>query len=108
MSKKQRRRRFTSEQKASILGEHLFDKKPVSDVCEAHQLQPSVLYDWQRHAQANLSEALQGPKKDVTGGRERVLEAKLAELTARLAKKDEVIAELAEEFVTLKKSAGEP
>lgn len=107
MSKQRRRRRFTSEQKASILGEHLFEKKPVSDVCEAHQLQPSVLYDWQRHAQANLSEALQGPKKGVSG-RERALEAKLAELTARLAKKDEVIAELAEEFVTLKKSAGEP
>ena len=62
MSKKQKRRRFTSAQKVSILSEHLFNKKPVSDVCEAHELQPSVLYEWQRHAQANLAEALEGQR----------------------------------------------
>ena len=108
MSKKRKRRRFTSAQKASILSEHLFDKKPVSDVCEAHELQPSVLYEWQRHAQANLAEALEGQRNGASSARERAMADRLAVLEARLAKKDAVIAEITEEYVTLKKSHGEP
>ena len=106
MSKKQQRRRFTSEQKASILGEHLFAKKPISEVCDAHGLQPSVVYGWQRRAQAHFVLALEGSEKR-TNSRERELEAKMAQMEATLAKKTEVIAEIAEELVTLKKSAGE-
>ena len=41
-------RQFTAEQKVSILREHLLEKKPISEVCAAHELQPSVFYDWQR------------------------------------------------------------
>ena len=107
MSKKRKRRRFTSEQKASILSEHLFAKKPISEVCEAHELQPSVVYDWQRHAQAHLALALEG-SRNRANSRERALEAKVAQLEAALAKKTGVIAEIAEELVTLKKSSGEP
>jgi transposase len=107
MSKKRKRRRFTSEQKARILSEHLFEKKPISEVCEAHELQPSVVYDWQRHAQANLAQALEGPQNRASS-RERELEARVAQLEAKLAKKTGVIAEIAEELVTLKKSSGEP
>lgn len=106
MSKKRKRRRFTSEQKASILSEHLFAKKPISEVCEAHQLQPSVVYDWQRYAQANLALALEG-SRNRTNARERELEARIAQLEAKLVKKTGVIAEIAEEMVTLKKSSGE-
>ena len=106
MSKKRKRRRFTSEQKASILGEHLFAKKPISEVCEAHQLQPSLIYDWQRLAQANLGLALEGAGNR-TNSRERALEARVAEMEATLAKKTAAIADIAEELVTLKKSAGE-
>ena len=106
MSKKRKRRRFTSEQKASILSEHLFEKKPVSEVCETHRLQPSLVYDWQHIVRANLSLALEGPSNG-TSRRVRELEAKLAEMNARLAKKDEVIAEITEEYVALKKSRGE-
>jgi len=106
MSKKRKRRRFTSEQKASILSEHLFGKKPVSEVCETHELQPSLVYDWQQAAQANLALALEGSRNGA-GRRERELEAKVAELSARLARKDEVIAEISEEYVALKKSRGE-
>ena len=107
MNKKRKRRRFTPEQKASILSEHLFEKKPISDVCEAHQLQPSVVYDWQRHAQANLAQALE-PGQSQRSRRELALEAEVAKLRAELAKKTDVIAEITEEYVALKKSRGEP
>lgn len=102
MSKKRKRRRFTPEQKASILGEHLFGKKPISEVCEAHQLQPSVVYDWQRHAQANLAQALE-PGQSQQSRRERELADELARLRAELTRKTDVIAEITEEYVTLKK-----
>ena len=105
MSTKRKRRRFTPEQKASILSEHLFAKKPISEVCEAHQLQPSVVYEWQRHAQMHLVLALEG-SRNRTSSRERELEAQVAKLEAALTKKTEVIAEIAEELVTLKKSPG--
>ena len=104
---KRKRRRFTAEQKASILGEHLFEKKPISDVCDAHKLQPSVVYDWQRHAQANLAQALERPGKQ-GNSRERELSAEVAQLKAALARKSEGIAEITEEYVALKKSRGEP
>ena len=107
MSKKRKRRRFTSEQKARILSEHLFAKKPLSEVCEAHELQPSVVYEWQRHAQANLAQALEGSRSRASS-RERELETRVAQLEAKLATKTGVIAEIAEELVALKKSSGEP
>jgi hypothetical protein len=40
--------------------------------------------------------------------REAELEEKIAQLEAKLAKKDGIIAEISEEYVTLKKELGEP
>ena len=45
---KQKRKRIDAESKISILQSHLMDKKPVSEVCEAHGIQPSLFYNWQR------------------------------------------------------------
>ena len=106
MSEKKKRRRFTTEQKASILKEHLFDKTPMSEVCEKHGLQPSVIYDWQNRAKTNLALALAGTANGPSS-RERELEAKLTKATARLEMKNTVIAELSEEYVMLKKSLGD-
>ena len=106
MSEKKKRRRFTTEQKARILSEHLFDKTPISEVCEKYDLQPSVIYDWQNRAKTNLALALAGTTNG-TSSRERELEAKLTKATVRLGKKNMVIAELSEEYVTLKKSLGD-
>ena len=38
----QTRRKFSAEEKAALLRQHLVDKKPVSDVCDEHGIQPSV------------------------------------------------------------------
>jgi len=46
VSKTKKRRHYTPEQKAAILREHLVDKTPVSELCEKHELQPSVIYQW--------------------------------------------------------------
>lgn len=108
MSKKEQpRRRFTAEQKATILRRHLADKVPVSDLCDEYHLQPSVFYSWQRQALDNLAASLdrQGSARRVRA--ESRAEQEVKRLKARLVKKDAVIAEVAAEMVSLKKELGE-
>jgi transposase len=105
---KRSRRHYTAEQKAEILKEHLVDKVPVSEVCNKHQLQPSVFYDWLKQVQGNLVGALTTPTSAGPSKREKELAAENAQLKARLAKKDSVIAEIAAEYTQLKKELGEP
>jgi transposase-like protein len=107
MSKKRSRRHYTTEQKVEILRRHMVDKVPVSELCNELGLQPSVFYQWQRQVHENLAGALTasvpGPSR-----REKELTAKVAQLEARLAKKDGVIAEIAAEYTLLKKQLGAP
>lgn len=109
MSKKKTRRLFTPEQKAAILRRHLVDKIPVSDLCDEYNLQPSVIYGWQQQLAENMELALQGVKRQRrSDSREGKLTKQVETLEARLAKKDNVIAEISAEFVALKKELGEP
>ena len=103
------RRKFSAEEKAAILRHHLVDKKPVSDVCDEYDIQPSVFYGWQRQLMENMAAALEGGTGRRQGnGQEEKLASKIAALEAKLVKKDNVIAEVSEEFVRLKKELGEP
>ncbi len=104
MSKRERRH-FTPEKKAELLQRHLVDKVPVSEICNAEKLQPSVFYDWLRTLIAQAPAILASPKRGENP--EKKLEKRVAELEAKLAKKDGVIAEVTEEMVKLKKELGE-
>ncbi len=42
------RRNFSPEQKVNILREHLFGRVPVSDVCDKHQIHPTLFYRCQK------------------------------------------------------------
>ena len=103
------RRHFTAEQKAAALKRHHVDRIPVSDICEEMKLQPSVFYLWQKQLFENADKAVGASKNGkASNGREKQLEAKVAGLEARLARKDSVIAEISEEYTKLKKELGEP
>ena len=108
MSKKRTRRNYTTEQKVEILRRHMVDKVPVSDLCNQLGIQPSVFYQWQRQVHENLAGALTTPAPAGPSRREKELAAEVAQLKARLAKKDGVIAEIAQEYTQLKKELGEP
>lgn len=106
---KPKRRHFTPEQKAGIVARHFVDKVPVSDLCDELGLQPSVFYSWQRQLFENGSAAFQDGKKsrraEIT---ELEREQKKVEvLESKLIRKNEVIAEISQENVDLKKSLGE-
>ena len=38
------RRNISPEDKVKILREHLIDKKPISEVCQKHEIQPTLFY----------------------------------------------------------------
>ncbi len=46
MSKK--RKQYSPEEKVSILRRHLLDGVPVSDLCDAHGIHPTMFYKWQK------------------------------------------------------------
>lgn len=100
---KQSRRHFTEEQKRVILKRHLVDGVPVSDLCDEYKLNPTVFYDWQR----KLFEGTLADQRSVGKGASKELERKVAQLEEKVARKDAVISEITEEYVTLKKEFGE-
>lgn len=98
------RRQFTAQQKLAFVQKHLVDKQPVSQVCNENDLFPTQLYEWIKQFEANAHAAFVAPQQ--ISSRERQLEEKIAALEAKIVKKDEIIAWVAEEQVTLKKSLG--
>lgn len=97
------RRVFTPEEKVAILRRHLVEKEPVSALCDQYGLQPAQFYRWQKEFFDNGAEAFRKDKAD----KERKLEKKVKTLEESLARKNEVLSELMEEHVALKKNLGE-
>lgn len=102
---RKQRKSYTGAEKMAILREHLIERLPISEVCEKHGLQPTVFYAWQK----KLFEGGAAVFENGHAGRRQVdLPARRIEaLQAKLQRKDEVLAELMEEHVALKKSLGE-
>ena len=97
------RKNYTSAEKVRILRRHLLDKVPVSDLCDELGLQPTVFYRWQRAFFENGSVAFEHQ----ADGKERQCQRRIEVLEAKIKRKDEVMAQLMEEHVALKKSLGE-
>ena len=97
------RKHYSPEQKVAIIKQHLLEKVPVSDLCDKYDLQPNVFYRWQKQFFENGALAFQRQTGIKTTGLEKKVEA----LEQKLTKKNEVLSELMEEQVALKKSLGE-
>jgi transposase-like protein len=97
------RRTFTAQEKVSVLRRHLLEKVPVSTLCDECGLNPTVFYRWQQELFENGAAAFERR----SDSRECKLEETIQALTAKLAHKDEVIAEIVEAHVALKKSLGQ-
>lgn len=99
------RRRFTPEQKAQIVRRHLAGKEPVSALAEEFGLQPSQIHTWVNTLLAQADKAFERSAEN--GRAEKAKDQRIELLEAKLANKNEVIAELLEENVKAKKEAGE-
>jgi len=99
------RKHHTAEEKVAVLRRHLIEKVPISNLCDEHQLHPTVFYRWLKQFFENGTAAFGPPPRPDKQVEAR--EQRIAFLEAKLKRKDEVLAELMEEHVALKKSLGE-
>jgi len=95
-----KRKRYTAEEKIKILREVLEDGKPISQVAESYGLHPNNIFSWRKQLFEDGLEVFQVRRADVSAKAE---ERKVTELEQRIKEKDEVIAELAQELLGLKK-----
>jgi len=97
-----KRKRYTPEEKVKILRDVLEDGKQVSQVAEQYGLHPNNIFTWRKQLFEGGSQIFQIRRADISGKAE---ERKTAALEEKIKQKDEVIAELAEELMGLKKKS---
>ena len=97
------RKNYTPVEKVAILRRHLIDHVPVSDLCDEHQLSPTLFYIWQKQFFENGPAAFERKGTSSEGHLQRTIAA----LRDKLQRKNEVVAELMEEHIKLKKELGE-
>lgn len=103
MSQRQRRN-HSAEDKVKILRLHLLEHKPVSELCEEHGIHPTLFYKWQKEFFENGAAVFErSPRSRMVGDYQQ----QLAALKEKLQRKNDVLSEVAEEMVRLKKELGE-
>jgi transposase-like protein len=114
------RRRFTASQKAAVVRRHLSGKEAVSDLADELKVQPSQIHLWVKQVLDQAEQAFDRPvgRRPAEDAKDRQIaalqatvaqrEATLAQRDAKLVQKNEVISELMQEHVQLKKELGEP
>ncbi|MEZ6081642.1 MAG: transposase [Pirellulaceae bacterium] len=103
------RKILTPKQKIAILREHLIEKVPVSEICDKHGVSVVNFYNWQKQLFENGAIAFERKTNSANAKRQDDANAaKIEKMEAKLQQKNEVIAELLQEHVELKKGIGEP
>lgn len=97
-----KKKNFSPEQKVAIIKKQLLEKVPVSDLCDQYGFHPSVFYRWQK----NFFEKGYLTFQTNTDSGITKLEKMVSDLEKKLVKKNEVLSELMEEHVALKKNSG--
>jgi transposase-like protein len=100
---KKPRRQHSPEDKVRILRLHLLEHKPVSALCEEEGIHPTLFYQWQKAFFENGAAAFsRSSRADSAQRRDQLVES----LEAKLKRKDEVIAIIAEDLIREKKANG--
>jgi transposase len=102
---RQPRRHFSGADKVAILKRHLIDRVPISDLCDEFGIQVSQFHHWQKQFFENGHAAFDNGRKSKAVEDANV--KKIEQLEAKLARKNEVMAELMEAHTVLKKELGE-
>lgn len=95
------RKRYSSSEKVNILREHFEQNVPLAEICEKYRIPPHQFQRWTKEFFERASEVF------VTKGPDQVNQKKLDKLERRLADRNEVIAELLQENLKLKKNSGD-
>lgn len=100
---RKKRHNYTSQEKVVILKRHLIDRIPISDLCDEYHLQPTVFYRWQKDFFENGAMALEKSSSRLKKGEQK----RIQQLEAKIQTKNEILSELMEEHIQLKKDLGE-
>jgi transposase-like protein len=95
------RKYYDPETKVMLIKKHLLDKKPISDICDEYGLNPTLFYRWEKEFFENGSLVFKQDNSQVN-----LLEKQVKILKEKLTLKNEVLSELMEDYITLKKSLG--
>jgi len=102
MSKKIRNR-FSPPEIVAILRLHLLERTPISDLCDQHGIHPTMFYRWQKQFFENGAAAFESRRRPAADAKDR----RITLLEQKLQRKHEVLSELMEEHIQLKKELGE-
>src|SRR5437764_643457 len=97
------RKSYTPAEKVAILRRHLIDRVAISDLCDEYHLPPSIFYAWQKLFFENGAVAFERRN----GSPEQSHLRTIAALRDKLQRRNEVVAELMEAHIQLKKELGE-
>src|SRR6478609_8146448 len=100
---KKTRKRLPVPEKAAILRLHLLERTPVSDLCDQYGIHPTMFYRWQKEPFENAAAALEPRTRRPSDAKDR----RIVLLEQKLQRKNEVLSELLEEHIKLKKELGE-
>jgi len=103
MSKKNHRN-YAPEFKIKLLKKHLVDKATVSEICEENHIKPSLFYRWQSDLFSMGRLVFENIQPNKIHSQ---YQKQIQTLSIKLAQKNEVLAELMQEYVNLKKEHGE-
>ena len=96
----EKRKHLSPQQKVIILREHLENQVPLSQLSERYQVHVNVLYKWKKQ----LFEEAVGIFSQKQTRESRGQKGRIVLLENRLKDKDQLISELVEENISLKKS----
>lgn len=96
-------RKHSAQEKIRLIRLHLIEKQPISKVCEEAGVAPSLFHRWQVQLFTNGALALENKYRPERNQEQALIE----KLESKMRQKDEVLAELMAEHITLKKSYGE-
>jgi transposase-like protein len=99
---KKKRKKYNGKEKVAIIRKHLLEGEAVSDVCEEYGIQPSIFYRWQKALFEQGDQVFERGRESQANRQQR----QIAALEEKLQKKNEVLVEVMEEYVELKKRLG--
>ena len=104
-----KRKQLTPEQKVAVVRRHLIERTPVSDLCDELDVHPNQYYNWQKQFFENGAAAFERrPNQANLKRRKNADDRKIEQLEQKLQDRNEVVADLLQEHVQLKKAHGEP
>ncbi len=96
------RRKFSSVEKVKLLKRHLVEGEKVSDLCKEADIHPTLFSKWKKDFFDKSMNVF-----DTTVSKTNSKDKQIEKLEAKLTVKNDVLSELMEEHVMLKKSLGE-